>query len=124
MRDAKCVGNLADVSLHASLYCITEVRLMTFKSAIFAKLFRISSCTPSVKNAFSGSALRLANGSTAMLFDGIAPVAVINFSCERRNIQNPTPTATTRRKTATAADLNRKVVLARLNLVGRAVFPT
>ena len=53
------------------LYCITEVRLITFKSAILARSVRISSCTPSVKNALSGSRLRFSNGSTAMLFSGI-----------------------------------------------------
>jgi hypothetical protein len=34
------------------LYCITDVRLMTFKSAIFARWVRISSCTPSAKYSF------------------------------------------------------------------------
>ena len=34
------------------LYSITEVRLITFRSAIFARSVRISSCTPSAKNAF------------------------------------------------------------------------
>ena len=48
------------------LYCITDVRLITFKSAIFARLLRISSCTASAKNAFSGSALRFSKGSTAI----------------------------------------------------------
>ena len=45
---------------------------MTFKSAIFARSVRISSCTPSVKKAFSLSLLRFSNGSTAMLFSPIA----------------------------------------------------
>src|SRR4030095_10306152 len=52
------------------LYCITEVRLMTFRSAIFARSVKISSCTPSVKKAFSLSLLRFSNGRTAMLFSG------------------------------------------------------
>src|SRR6266700_7990933 len=51
---------------------MTEVRLITFRSATFARSARISSCTPSVKNAFSWFALRFSNGSTAMLFSGIA----------------------------------------------------
>jgi hypothetical protein len=41
---------------------------MTFRSAIFAKSVRISSCTPSVKYALSGSRLRFSNGSTAIDF--------------------------------------------------------
>ena len=52
------------------LYCITDVRPITFRSAIRARLLRISSCTPSAKNALSESRLRLSNGSTAMLFSG------------------------------------------------------
>src|SRR5438128_714421 len=51
---------------------MTEVRLITFRSATFARSARISFCTPSVKNAFSWFALRFSNGSTAMLFSGIA----------------------------------------------------
>src|SRR5438034_9428000 len=47
---------------------MTEVRLMTFNAAILARSVRISSCTPSVKNALSGSRLRFSNGRTAMLF--------------------------------------------------------
>src|SRR6476619_6435802 len=43
---------------------------MTLRSANLASAVRISSCTPSVKKAFSLSSLRLAKGSTAMLFSG------------------------------------------------------
>src|ERR1044072_9938114 len=43
---------------------------MTLRSENFASAVRMSSCTPSVKNAFSLSSLRLAKGSTAMLFWG------------------------------------------------------
>ena len=50
------------------LYCITDVRLITFRSAILARLVRISSCTPSVKKAFAFSSLRFSNGSTAIDF--------------------------------------------------------
>src|SRR5262249_36965110 len=39
-----------------------------FKSAMRARLIRISSCTPSAKKAFSACLLRLLKGSTAMLF--------------------------------------------------------
>src|SRR6266496_1818126 len=51
---------------------MTDVRLITFRSATFARSARISSCTPSVKKALSGSRLKFSNGSTAMLFSGIA----------------------------------------------------
>src|SRR6266480_5537254 len=51
---------------------MTEVRLITFRSATFARSARISSCTPSVKKALSGSRLKFSNGSTAMRFSGIA----------------------------------------------------
>src|SRR2546423_4899964 len=54
------------------LYCITDVRLITFRSATLARSVRISSCTPSVKNAFSLLSLKFSNGSTAILFSGIA----------------------------------------------------
>src|SRR5689334_7041776 len=53
------------------LYCITLVRLITFKSETFARSERISSWTPSVKNAVSWFALKFSNGNTAMLFSGI-----------------------------------------------------
>src|SRR6266496_3289736 len=55
---------------------MTEVRLITFRSATFARSARISSCTPSVKKAFSLSLLRFSNGRTAMLFSGMAVGAV------------------------------------------------
>ena len=45
---------------------------MTFKSAILARLERMSSCTPSAKKVFSRSSLRFSNGRTAMLFSGAA----------------------------------------------------
>ena len=47
-------------------YCMTLVRLITFRSAIFASLVKMSSWTPSAKNACSFSSLRFSNGSTAM----------------------------------------------------------
>src|SRR2546421_150641 len=50
------------------LYCITEVRLITFRSATLAKAVRIWSCTPSVKKTLSGSRLIFSNGRTATLF--------------------------------------------------------
>src|SRR2546430_11975039 len=47
---------------------MTEVRLITFRSAILERSVKISSCTPSVKNGLSGPRLRFSNGSPAMLF--------------------------------------------------------
>jgi hypothetical protein len=45
---------------------MTEVRLITFKSAILARFDSSSSCIPSAKNAFSVSSLKFSNGSTAI----------------------------------------------------------
>src|SRR5437868_10764483 len=61
---------------------MTEVRLMTFKSAILARSVRISSCTPSVKKALSGSRLKFSNGSTATLFSGMV-AAVVTFGAAK-----------------------------------------
>ncbi len=47
-------------------YCVTLVRLITLRSAIFASLVKMSSCTPSAKKACSFSSLRFSNGNTAM----------------------------------------------------------
>src|SRR5882724_5619581 len=49
---------------------MTDVRLITFRSAILARFVKISSCTPSVKKAFAFSSLRFSNGRTAMVFSG------------------------------------------------------
>src|SRR5262249_49108120 len=87
-----------------------EVRAMTLRSATFASLVRISSCTPSVKNALSGSRLRFSNGRTAMLLAGIAApafeavvatreVAVLSV---RSDHHQPTPIINTK-NSATAA---------------------
>src|SRR6185436_8908088 len=43
-----------------------DVRAATFKSSIFVSAFRSSSASPSQKNSFSGSALMLTNGRTAI----------------------------------------------------------
>src|ERR1700756_2550761 len=67
------------------LYCITEVRLITFKSATLARFVRISSCTPSAKYALFGSRLRLSKGKTAMDFADEA---------RRKNVEKVTVTAT------------------------------
>src|SRR4029453_2820935 len=60
-----------------------EERAMTLRSATFASRVRISSCTPSVKNALSGSRLRFSNGRTAMLLAGIGrdELLAVPFSC-------------------------------------------
>src|SRR5439155_1071851 len=45
---------------------MTLVRLITLRSAIFASLVKVSSCTPSAKKASSLLSLRFSNGSTAI----------------------------------------------------------
>src|SRR5437660_12567018 len=45
---------------------MTEVREITFKSLILARVVRISSWIPSAKNAFSLLSLRFSNGRTAI----------------------------------------------------------
>src|SRR5215207_6426850 len=47
------------------LNCITELREMTVRARIFERWAMTSSVMPSAKYSFSGSALRLRNGSTA-----------------------------------------------------------
>ena len=56
------------------LNCCTEVRLITLRSATFARLERTSSCTPAAKYSFSLSSLKFSNGRTAMLFSGMLRV--------------------------------------------------
>src|ERR1035437_10257107 len=51
---------------------------MTVRSRIFARLVMTSSCTPSAKNSFSFSELRLANGRTAMDFSPSAEAAGVD----------------------------------------------
>src|SRR5437899_12582307 len=75
------------------LYGVTLVRLVTFRSATFARSVRISSCTPSVKKAFSCSLLRLLNGSTAMLFSGGAAFEADERSDSDFQILTPNGTA-------------------------------
>src|SRR5262249_60419531 len=75
---------------------MTEVRLITFRSATFASSLRISSCTPSAKKAFSCSLLRLLNGSTAMLFSGGAEFEAAERSDPVLQIITPNGTAKTR----------------------------
>jgi hypothetical protein len=70
-------GKLRDAVVR---YCITLVRLMTFRSAIFARFVRISSCTPSAKKEFSWFALRFSNGSTAIDFSSVTTGAVTGAS--------------------------------------------
>src|SRR6478736_3060815 len=49
-------------------YCMTDVRDTTCSSGMSARLVRMSSWMPSVKNALSFSSLMLLNGSTARDF--------------------------------------------------------
>jgi hypothetical protein len=57
-------------------------------------------------------------------YDGTFLVVFANFSCERRTVQNPTPSIAIRSNPATAADLSRKAVLACFNFACRAEFPS
>ena len=76
-------------------YCMTLVRLITLRSAIFASLVKMSSWTPSAKNACSFSSLRFSNGSTAMpvvtgcrmnsLFQTIQPAAAARATSDAAN---------------------------------------
>ncbi len=118
------------------LYCITEVRLITFKSAILARSVKISSCTPSVKKAFSLSLLRFSNGRTAMLFSGMAVGAVtgavpgvargiadealpLATGAERRDNRNP-PRASVATIITTKAMIQLRLVLGVLAATGTA----
>src|SRR5438477_12430014 len=87
---------------------MTLVRLMTLRPESFARAVRISSCTPSVKNAFCLSSLRFSKGRTAMLFSGAvaaavgagvaagaADVVVVAEAGARRQRYPPTTTAVT-----------------------------
>ena len=67
VRDAKHPRDLAHVPFRVGLYCITDVRLITFRPRNRDSFVRISSCTPSTKYAFVFSSLRFPNGNTAML---------------------------------------------------------
>jgi hypothetical protein len=72
-------------------YCITLERLMTFRSAMFARSVRISSCTPSAKYALSLSLLRFSKGRTATLFSGIAAGFRAPSSVDARRQKNQDP---------------------------------
>ena len=58
-------------------YSNTDVRLMTLRSATFAKSVRIASCTPSLKCAYCVSSLKFSNGNTAMLVAGTPVFTVV-----------------------------------------------
>jgi hypothetical protein len=91
------------------LYCITEVRLITLRSAICERSVRIWSCTPSVKNSFCFSSLRFSNGKTAMLFSTAAtvPGAADGAGCLRGSTFHHQPTAMINNKrSAIAASTN------------------
>src|SRR6266849_10731757 len=45
---------------------MTDMREMTFRSPIFDRLVRMSSCIPSAKYAFAFSSFRFAKGNTAI----------------------------------------------------------
>ena len=58
-----------------------------------------------------------------MLLEGIAAAVFTNFSCERRTVQNPTPSIAISEQHCDTADLSLKAVLACFSFAGRAAFP-
>src|SRR5947199_688833 len=101
------------------LYGITLVRLITFRSATFARSLSVSSCTPSAEKAFSCSLLRLLNGSTAMLFSGGAAFEGADRSDSFFQIITPNGTAKTRSIAAITAILG----LRRTHFLPRVTSP-
>ena len=59
---------MAAIFLVVFLYCIEEVREITFSALILESWEMISSVIPSLKYSFSGSVLMFSNGSTATDF--------------------------------------------------------
>ena len=97
---------------------MTEVRLITFRSAIFARWVRISSCTPPAKNAFSVSRLRFSNGSTAMLFSGTFAGAAFSEGARLCHCGNNTNAAVAS-AIRPAARANRRAVFQRSRIWAR-----
>jgi hypothetical protein len=61
--------------LVVALYCMTEVREITFRSPSFVRVMRRVSVIPSLKYSLSGSRLKLAKGRTAIERAGAAGFA-------------------------------------------------
>ena len=76
---------------------------MTLTSRIFVRLVMTSSCTPSAKNSFSFSALRFANGSTAIDFSPWASPAAEGDAPPRSFGQRTIPAITSARAPSAAA---------------------
>src|SRR5207248_8179469 len=100
-------------------YCITDVRLITFRSAIFERSVRISSCTPSVKKALSGSRLRFSKGKTAIVFSGTAAAVVTGVAAGTAVVPLPLATGAERRDNrnpprASAATINTAAAITQL----------
>ena len=63
---------------------MAEVREITCSPAIFDRLVRISSITPSLKNSLAEFSLMLTKGSTAIDFTSEAPSFTVSApSCEK-----------------------------------------
>ncbi len=70
------------------LYENDDVRPATLSSRTCARAVRISSVMPSAKYSFSGSALRLSNGSTAIDRPGALAACVVAMSGSRSAAAN------------------------------------
>src|SRR5260370_33362767 len=88
---------------------MTLVRLMTLRSATLARWFRISSWTPSAKNAFRFSSLRFSKGRTAMLLSGTC--ASVGLSETAREIPDELLRRRTKKLKAKAMAANATAVI-------------
>ena len=79
MGHAKLLADLAQVARDAALVLHDAGATDHLQVRDLRQVMRISSCTPSVKKALSGSRLRFSNGSTAMLFSGITEAGADAF---------------------------------------------
>ena len=73
-RHAELLADLPDVHVLPPLNAKDDVRDATCMPGTFASALMISSVIPSLKYSFSGSALMLASGSTAIAFGAMAPL--------------------------------------------------
>ena len=86
MCHAELLTDLAQIARRAAFVCITHVRLITFRSAIFERSVRISSCTPSVKKAFAFSSLRFSNGRPRSIYSRSNQRGAFPLSSRRTNL--------------------------------------
>ena len=80
---------ISGIVLSDSLYCITDLRDLTFISPILVKLVLISSVTPSQNHWVSSSHISL-KSNTAMIFSEVVPVSVKLFLLGEESIKKDT----------------------------------